>query len=434
MPSKILPFFLTLSGAVLLLDPTLAPARAPSEVRIVDESGFSDAIDPIQRDRIEAMLAHNRAQLRAQGALTYESAVAPSVVANLQWPLKPTATFSGFGYHGISNFVDHDPRAPGFVKDYMCGARTYDSADGSNHAGTDYFITPFPWLMMDEEQVAIVAAAPGRIIGKDDGNFDRDCAIDFAKLWNAVYVQHADGSVAWYGHMKAGTPTSKPIGAMVEAGEVLGYVGSSGASSGPHLHFELHDSSGTIVDPRHGDCNESPDLWAVFQPYEDPKINSLSTHSQEPEFAGCGVDATQQTVSDVPHYADAFTPGDTVHVLASYRDQRTGESSHFQIAAPDGSIVDSWDFDLAETGLPRPFYSGTAFTWTYTLAAGAPGGTWHVRATFQGNTYEHDFVVHTPTSTPVIDRDAAGQARSAMSRNAGRCRPNGDPRTSPCKP
>jgi len=395
-----------------------AVALPPQSARVLDDAGFADLISAEQRAGIERELAANRVFLRRAGVLPLTEA-SLTVMGDLGWPLKAMPSFIGFGYHGISNFVDHDPRAPGFVQDYTCGMRTYDSADGSNHAGTDYFLTPFSWLMMDQEQVAIVAVAPGMIVGKADGNFDRDCAIDFAKSWNAVYVQHADGSVAWYGHMKNGSVTAKPIGAHVDAGEILGFVGSSGASSGPHLHFELHDAAGHVVDPRHGACNASPDLWATFQPYEDPHINSLSTHSIAANFVGCGTDDAGNAVTDEPHYADQFVPGDSLRILASYRDQRVGESTHFEIVAADGGVRDSWDFDLAEADLPKPFYAGTAFDWSYTLAADAPAGTWRVTAAFQGQTYEHVFVVG---SRRQLDPDEIARARLQVGADATRCR------------
>jgi murein DD-endopeptidase MepM/ murein hydrolase activator NlpD len=107
---------------------------------------------------------------------------------------------------------------------------------------------------MDNSEVLIVAAAPGTIVFKSDGNQDRSCSFNGAN-WNAVYIQHADGSVAWYGHMKNGSTISKPVGATVSAGEVLGIVGSSGNSTGPHLHFEIYNSSNQLVEPYQGTCN-----------------------------------------------------------------------------------------------------------------------------------------------------------------------------------
>ena len=185
-----------------------------------------------QRARIDAMLQRNVAELERAGQLASVSPWTP-LQGGLQWPLRAAAGFADPGFHGISNFVDLNP-ASGQLLDWNCGARTYDG-----HAGIDIFLTPFPWLMMDQGAVDIVAAAPGTIIGKTDGNDDRSCPNHYSADWNAVYVQHADGSVAWYGHMKKFSQTGKSVGASVATGEFLGKVGSSGFSTAPHLHLSL---------------------------------------------------------------------------------------------------------------------------------------------------------------------------------------------------
>jgi murein DD-endopeptidase MepM/ murein hydrolase activator NlpD len=116
---------------------------------------------------------------------------------------------------------------------------------------------------MDSNDVEIVSAAAGTILYKSDGNFDRSCTFN-NNNWNAVYVQHSDGSVAWYGHMKAGTLTTKNVGASVAQGEYLGVVGSSGNSTGPHLHFEVYDSGNNLIDPYAGTCNTTPEFQSLF--------------------------------------------------------------------------------------------------------------------------------------------------------------------------
>lgn len=78
---------------------------------------------------------------------------------------------------------------------------------------------------MAQNAVEIVAAAPGVIIAKDDGYGDKNCSMCTNCSWNAVYVMHADGSVAWYGHMKIFSLTAKAVGQTVAAGEYLGVVG-----------------------------------------------------------------------------------------------------------------------------------------------------------------------------------------------------------------
>jgi murein DD-endopeptidase MepM/ murein hydrolase activator NlpD len=55
-----------------------------------------------------------------------------------------------------------------------------------------------------------------------------------------VEVAHPGGLLTRYCHM--GKRPEVSIGDTVTAGDVLGYVGSSGRSSGPHLHLEIHQS------------------------------------------------------------------------------------------------------------------------------------------------------------------------------------------------
>jgi len=247
------------------------------------------------------------------------------------------------------------------------------------------------------EQVRIIAAAPGVIVEKIDGNFDRDCAIAGNGGFNAVFVQQDDGLTAWYLHMKNGSQTTKPVGARVEGGEFLGLVGSSGPSSLPHLHFELHDPANDVVDPLHGTCNDAPDRWIVPQPYEAPRIDTLTTHAAEPTLVDCGVE-NGVPVHEDPHFADSFIAGESFWAFASYSDHRNGEVTHFSVLRPDASVLTSWDFDLASQNLPKPFYSGTAWDWSVALPADAPAGTWTLEAEFEGQVYQHAFTVIAATA------------------------------------
>ena len=64
---------------------------------------------------------------------------------------------------------------------------------------------------------------------------------------NLVRIRHADDSETWYAHFSS---VSVSVGQYVSQGSVIGRVGSTGLSTGPHLHFELHER-GRAIDPLH---------------------------------------------------------------------------------------------------------------------------------------------------------------------------------------
>ena len=55
-----------------------------------------------------------------------------------------------------------------------------------------------------------------------------------------------DGTELWYCHQTSYTVSS---GETVHAGELIGYIGSTGHVTGPHLHLEVRPGGGDPVDP-----------------------------------------------------------------------------------------------------------------------------------------------------------------------------------------
>jgi murein DD-endopeptidase MepM/ murein hydrolase activator NlpD len=81
----------------------------------------------------------------------------------------------------------------------------------------------------------IVAAADGQVVAAGwTGGYGRQ-----------VQVAHGSGIVTTYSHMSG---IAASFGETVRQGQVIGYVGSTGLSTGPHLHFEVR-MNGRPVDP-----------------------------------------------------------------------------------------------------------------------------------------------------------------------------------------
>lgn len=87
------------------------------------------------------------------------------------------------------------------------------------HRGTDYAAQP---------GTPIKAAGDGKVIhvGRKGG------------YGNTVIVQHGQAITTLYAHMK-GYARNMRSGTRVKQGQVIGYVGSSGLATGPHLHYEF---------------------------------------------------------------------------------------------------------------------------------------------------------------------------------------------------
>ena len=111
------------------------------------------------------------------------------------------------------------------------------------HAGID-FTAP--------QGTPIYATANGtvKVAGRSDGGYG-----------NHVVINHGYGYETLYGHMFR--VKARP-GEKVQRGEVIGYVGSTGKSTGPHCHYEVH-KNGQKIDPVYFFYNDlSPDQFDLL--------------------------------------------------------------------------------------------------------------------------------------------------------------------------
>lgn len=88
------------------------------------------------------------------------------------------------------------------------------------------------------EGTPIVAARDGVVIASEAGQIYGAQVPDLLDKANEVRIQHLDGTMAVYAHLQYGGVFVYP-GQRVAAGQQIGLAGSTGYSSGPHLHFAV---------------------------------------------------------------------------------------------------------------------------------------------------------------------------------------------------
>jgi murein DD-endopeptidase MepM/ murein hydrolase activator NlpD len=87
------------------------------------------------------------------------------------------------------------------------------------HEGTDYAASPGTPVMAAGEGVVVRAGRAGG-------------------YGNLIELRHRSGITTRYGHLR-GFARGIRGGARVQQGQIIGYVGSTGLASGPHLHYEF---------------------------------------------------------------------------------------------------------------------------------------------------------------------------------------------------
>lgn len=111
---------------------------------------------------------------------------------------------------------------------------------GYNHSGVDIAGAMFS---------TVVAADSGTVVATYTGCYhnwgkDGDCGCG-GSYGNYVMIDHGNGKMTIYGHLAS---VSVSEGETVSAGHTIGLMGSTGHSTGPHLHFECR-YNGSTYDP-----------------------------------------------------------------------------------------------------------------------------------------------------------------------------------------
>ncbi len=149
-------------------------------------------------------------------------------------------------------FATGNPEATEITSSFSVREDPFGSGEDVYHYGMD--------ISGGDGDVNIIAAKSGIVVYPTSGSkvdcpassisasSDYNCGGGYG---NHVIIQHSDGNYTLYAHMLANSITVT-AGDSVEQGQVIGKMGSSGYSTGPHLHFEVRigqNSRDAAVDP-----------------------------------------------------------------------------------------------------------------------------------------------------------------------------------------
>ncbi len=300
-------------------------------------------------------LAYNSTEVIPQKVLEKQ------LITKLRYPIRGVLNTDYF----FTNYVDHDARE-GLFQDSNCGAKTYDG-----HEGTDFSISNFSAM---DQGVEVLAAADGVIYQTHDGEFDRqkEAKSRMTKA-NYVNIRHANGLTTSYYHFKKNSISVK-VGDEVKAGDVLGLVGSSGFSSGPHLHFAAY-FKGKLIDPFAGACNPNPSFWETESKYETNFRVWASGISSDPAL-------TNDQVKESPAHESVIASSEKrVNFWVHFLNAPANSNFSFRFIRPDGIEYTTYN------GHSDKFKSD-GWLWAYTPVANSKmtkyPGLWRVEFIHKG--------------------------------------------------
>ena len=103
-----------------------------------------------------------------------------------------------------------------------------------SHQGDDQYAVDFPM----PEGTPIYAARAGLVCYVRENYSEGGWRPELREKDNHVLIAHEDGTISRYLHLRQ-NGAEVELGQWVEAGELIGYSGNVGFSSGPHLHFDV---------------------------------------------------------------------------------------------------------------------------------------------------------------------------------------------------
>ncbi len=195
-----------------------------------------------QKQQARAAIESELQEYESQLAYVLDPSKLPKAGSGvLGWPVERPTLTQGFG---LTSFA-------------RGGAYGYDKSGNPNpHRGVDF---------QASVGTPILAAAPGTVRGAVDMDKSPGC-YSYGK-W--ILVDHDNGLSTLYAHLSV---MSVSAGEYVKKGGIIGYAGSTGYATGPHLHFTVFDRDAVKIDKFSWSvgCKNTSIAYAPYEAYLNP--------------------------------------------------------------------------------------------------------------------------------------------------------------------
>lgn len=286
----------------------------------------------------------------------------------------------------IVNYNDVNPNGTAY-QDYRGGTYTYDG-----HNAFDITLTDFRDMDLGEP---IYAAASGTVVSTQDGKFDRQT------VWNGqdanyVIIDHGNGWQTFYWHMARNTMTVSP-GDAVQAGQLIGFVGSSGISSAAHVHFGV-SYRGAVVETYY-----APSTYFFNPPSYQADAPLLSMGSGITNYDYFAAGDYKERASTINVFPSTYTGPVYFYYWLSH--QHAGDNWNITWYRPNGTVDATSSGAYAGSGRDVHYY------WFLTRTWGNNPGAWQVAFSVNGvEVARESFQIVTPAlAVPEIRVTQASQ-------------------------
>ena len=296
---------------------------------------------------------------------------------------------------GQDCFVQHhvDTQGGSKASDHTCGSLSYN-----DHRGTDIRIKTLKDM---EVGVPVIAAADG-VVGnlrrgiKDQyfSNYNKAKRKEIFQigLGNVVILNHGNTWSTFYAHLKQGSIVVEK-GQRIRKGDVLGYVGMSGLTDFPHLHFDIRHRNRTI-DPftgleRNKGCGKSKfSLWSDMAKRD---LKYAPTFFINTGFSETRPKGRQDLESGEKKEKVLNAAAPTLFFWSYYIGSQKGDQVSLTITGPDGRKLKTYN-------LPRMSKNSifkTLFVGVKKPPAGWRSGTYRgaITITREGQTYKDESLI-----------------------------------------